>query len=360
MMESEMQEHPRTSDPAIGIGRSTSERSVLTLPAYTSSARPTERIIGREGERGGVDVVLEYPETADEEESRREQDMASLYNIRLARRAEREARGQEEEHRRLQPQRQSQSGTLAHSRGSSSSMLDVTAAASQPQNRNSTGNQSTSSETLLANHQAALLNRERRTSSVAYSRLGVAHHDGTRIHSTNGDAGSSTIATDAADLDGRSTADMPLLGSAASMGGTAGQNSRRVSGVSTVSMISRGSAAGPAHSAPGGITTPSSTQRSGGSSSSSNGMRTSSNDSTSANGAAAILTPPALSDEDSNGVVVVTPSEDHTSNSLSPPQYDAPPPTYEDPDPAPTAQQQAFPSSSLPSSSGGSTARPTP
>ena len=309
-----MQAHPTTTDPAVGIARSTSERSVLTLPAYTSSARPTERIVGREGERAGVDVVLEYPVTAEEAESRRQEEIASLYNIRLARQAEREAREEhaEEQQRRTQPYRQS-----------GSSMLDVTTP-SQTQIRNSTGNESTSSETLLANHQAALLNSERRTSSVAYSCVGVAHHDGTRIHNTNGDAGS-TIAGDA-DADGRSTADMPLLGSAASMGGAGGRHSRRISDISMVSMISRGSAAGSANPIPD-ITTPGSTQRSG------SGFRTSSNGSTSANGAATIFTPSALSDDslEDGHVVVTTPPEDHTS--IPPPRYNTSPPNYEDPTP---------------------------
>ena len=54
-------------------------------------------MLGREGERAGMDNVVELPETQDEEEMQRNGEMESLYQIRLARRAEaaeREARRQ--------------------------------------------------------------------------------------------------------------------------------------------------------------------------------------------------------------------------------------------------------------------------
>ena len=250
----EMQSHPGTSvplgavndnnissNPVPGVNRTTSMRSVLTLPAYTPAARPTERSLGREGEREGVDVVLEYPETAEEEESRREQEMESLYNIRMARRTEREVRearrqqqrGQQQQDQRQQPNRQS---GIRHVGGS----LGVTATTSQspstfstrslvtpnesnsspssllaPSNPNPNPNTAPTAAALLAEHQAAMRKRERRTSSVAYGSVGVAHHNGTRIRTSISDASS--------------TADMPLLSSAASMGN---RSSQRISAAS--------------------------------------------------------------------------------------------------------------------------------
>ena len=71
-----------------GVDRNTSVRSIMTLPVYRPSPLPSERLIAREGERAGVDTVVEFPETADEEEARREEDMQALYQIRQARRRE--------------------------------------------------------------------------------------------------------------------------------------------------------------------------------------------------------------------------------------------------------------------------------
>ncbi|KAF2785605.1 hypothetical protein K505DRAFT_6412, partial [Melanomma pulvis-pyrius CBS 109.77] len=88
---------PERQNLAAGVDRNTSVRSVMTLPAYSPAARENEQILGREGERGGIDTVLEFPETNDDEEQRREGEMESLYQIRLARRreaAEREERRQ--------------------------------------------------------------------------------------------------------------------------------------------------------------------------------------------------------------------------------------------------------------------------
>ena len=61
------------------VERNTSVRSVMTLPAYSKSVRDNERVLAREGERGGIDTVVEASETAEEEENRREEEMESLY-----------------------------------------------------------------------------------------------------------------------------------------------------------------------------------------------------------------------------------------------------------------------------------------
>jgi hypothetical protein len=156
----------------------------MTLPAYSESARESEQILGREGERAGMDVVLEYPEDRDEEEERREEEMESLYQIRRARRqeqAEREARRQQRREARARGDYEA----LARIQGESRRRQDEALA----------------SQILIAEHQSR--NRDRRVSSVQYADLGVARHDGTRIR------GNST------DSDNR-----PLLDSAASIAGS--------------------------------------------------------------------------------------------------------------------------------------------
>ncbi|KAF2752045.1 hypothetical protein M011DRAFT_393041, partial [Sporormia fimetaria CBS 119925] len=172
-----------------GVGRNTSVRSVMTLPAYSPAARENERILGREGERAGIDTVVEFPEGHDEEEARREAEMASLYQIRLARRqeqAEREARRQA----RREARARGDVAALAEIRRRAEEAADISL-----------------SQVLIAEHQGA--NRERRVPSVQYADLGIARHDGTRLRA-------SSNASDRSDH-------RPLLDSAASI---SGQSSR--------------------------------------------------------------------------------------------------------------------------------------
>ncbi len=185
------------------VNRNTSIRSIMTLPAYRPSPNPDERLIAREGERAGVDTVIEFPETADEEEARREEDMEALYQIRQARRQEtaesadrrrarQEAREQGDwarlEQLRLQSQRRARARTGESNHSAASSTTSLTPAAA--------------STTLIAEHAARTSSRDGRISSVSYADLGLARHDGSRLRA------------DSADSDNR-----PLLDSAASMGG---------------------------------------------------------------------------------------------------------------------------------------------
>ncbi|PSN63127.1 hypothetical protein BS50DRAFT_500939, partial [Corynespora cassiicola Philippines] len=188
-------ERQSTSNPA-GVDRNTSVRSVMTLPAYSPAARENERILGREGERAGMDSVIEFPETADDEEARREGEMESLYQIRVARREE--ARLREE---RRQARRE------ARQRG------DMEALAEIRRNAEAAAEESLS-QMLIAEHQTA--NRERRVSSVQYGDLGVARHDGTRLRANSSES------------DHR-----PLLDSAASISGVSGR-SRALSNSNTL------------------------------------------------------------------------------------------------------------------------------
>ena len=182
-----------------GVDRNTSIRSIMTLPPYRVAPLPSEQLIAREGERAGVDTVVEYPETVEEEEARREEDMQSLYQIRQARRREMDEREERRRERaaaraagdwaRLEQMRlQSQARQRARADSAASSTTSLPADAG--------------SAALIAEHQIRAASRDRRVSSVSYASLGLARHDGTRIRA------------DSVDSDHR-----PLLDSAASMGG---------------------------------------------------------------------------------------------------------------------------------------------
>jgi hypothetical protein len=165
------------------VERNTSVRSVMTLPAYSKSVRENERVLAREGERGGIDTVVEASETAEEEENRREEEMESLYQIRVQRRREITEREERREARR-EARRREDYTTLATMRQES---------VWRAQQRATAG-----AAAMIAEHRAA--SRERRVSAVSYGDLGVARHDGTRLR------------TNSTDSDNR-----PLLDSAASM-----------------------------------------------------------------------------------------------------------------------------------------------
>ena len=168
------------------VDRRTSVRSILTLPAYSQSARENERILGREGERDGMDLVVDAPETEQEEEDRREEEMQSLYQIRERRRQE---ISEAEERRRGRAEASRAGDHREASRIAQESSRSV-------QQRETTG-----STAMIADHRSR--SRIRRVSSVSYADLGVATHDGTRIRANS------------------SESDRPLLDSADSMyGGT--------------------------------------------------------------------------------------------------------------------------------------------
>ncbi|KAF2022055.1 hypothetical protein BU24DRAFT_338904, partial [Aaosphaeria arxii CBS 175.79] len=174
----------RQQNETAGVDRNTSVRSVMTLPAYSLAARENERILAREGERGGVDTVVEFPETQEDEEARREQEMDSLYQIRLARRTE----AQEREERR-------QARREARLRGDTQAMAEI-------RRRTEAAAELSRSQMLIADHQAA--NRERRVSSVQYGDLGVARHDGTRLRANSTESDNRPLLDSAASISGQS------------------------------------------------------------------------------------------------------------------------------------------------------------
>ena len=193
------------------VDRRVSVRSIMTLPPYRYAPNFDERLIAREGERAGVDTVVEYPESEDEIEARREEEMQTLFEIRQARRreaAEREERRQQRREAREQGDwarlRQLEEESRARARArSNASMLTAGSAATSQTNLNA-GLQVDSAFLIaeLASQREAGASK-RRVSEVSYADLGLARHDGTRIRA------------DSVESDHR-----PLLDSAASMAGS--------------------------------------------------------------------------------------------------------------------------------------------
>lgn len=150
----------------------------MTLPAYAQSPKEGEQVIGREGERAGMDTVVEFPENQDEEETRREEQMESLYQIRLARRREIAERDQRRQERRE-----------ARDRGDWNRLEELRRDSRQRANQSTdavNGGLSASAATLIAEHQSR--GRDRRVSSVSYAELGHVRHDGTRIRANSNDS----------------------------------------------------------------------------------------------------------------------------------------------------------------------------
>ncbi|KAF4635741.1 hypothetical protein G7Y89_g2359 [Cudoniella acicularis] len=168
-----------------GVDRNTSVRSVMTLPAYNPNPLQNEQVLGREGDRGGIDVVIEYPETVDEEELRREEEMEALYQVRLARRRENEER---DERRRLRRE--------ARERGDYVALREIQARARAA----SGASASRTVEELRAEHQRIKEERQRAVSSVSYADLGVARHDGTRIRANSVESEREGLLGDAASM----------------------------------------------------------------------------------------------------------------------------------------------------------------
>lgn len=178
---------PSRTDPSAGIRRDTSIRSIISLPAYSSTPKPTEQVIAREGERGGMDMVVEFPETAEEEEDRREEMMESLYQIRLQRRqeiADRETRRRERREAR-------QRGDILRLE-----QLRVASRARANSRDSVNGGASGTAATALAEAQSR--GRDRRISSVSYADVGYVRHDGSRLRARSHDSDSRPLLNDAA------------------------------------------------------------------------------------------------------------------------------------------------------------------
>jgi hypothetical protein len=153
--------------------RGHSIRSIITLPSYSRLPKEEEQVIGREGERADMDMVLEFPETADEEEDRREGEMESLYQIRLRRREELAEREDRQRQRRE---------ALATNDFARLQQITRDSQAAREQNQNN----GTSARAMLAEHQSQA--GHQRFSSVSYAEVGHVRHDGSRIRANSAES----------------------------------------------------------------------------------------------------------------------------------------------------------------------------
>lgn len=178
------------------MDRNTSVRSVMTLPVYRPRAAETEQVLGREGERDGIDVVVEMP-TAEEEEALREQEMNALYQIRLTRRQQIAER---EERRRLRREARENNDVLA--------LQEL-----RRQTRDSAGRNNEAIEELRAEHERAReAARLRAVSSVSYADLGVARADGTRIRANSTESERVGLLSDVASIGRRAASGSAAMG----------------------------------------------------------------------------------------------------------------------------------------------------
>ena len=160
----------------------------MTLPVYRQRATETEQVIGREGERDGIDIVVEMP-TAEDEEALREEEMNTLYQIRLTRRQQIAER---EERRRLRREARETNNVVA--------LQEL-----RQQTRNSAGRNTETIEELRAEHERIRETRQRAVSSVSYGDLGVARLDGTRLRANSTESERVGLLSDAASIGTRTT-----------------------------------------------------------------------------------------------------------------------------------------------------------
>lgn len=159
-----------TRNNSVRVDRNTSIRSIMTLPPYRLDPTNTEQVIAREGERDGVDVVVEMP-TEESLETLREEEMESLYQMRLARRQQLDEREQRREARR-------------EARGRN----DMVALETLRSSRNNGGVDRSALREMRREHDRIKNQRRGAVSSVSYADIGVAHHDGSRIRANSAES----------------------------------------------------------------------------------------------------------------------------------------------------------------------------
>ncbi|KAI0474855.1 hypothetical protein F4859DRAFT_81071 [Xylaria cf. heliscus] len=166
---------------ASNLDRNTSIRSIMTLPKYTNTANEDEQVLGRAGERDGIDVILEMP-SDEQHEALRDEEMETMYQIRLARRQQNADR---EERRRLTQ--------IARERGDTEALAELRA-------RRRAENEDTTIEELRDAQGQIRTRRDRAVSSVSYHDLGVARHDGSRIRANSTESERVGLLSDAASI----------------------------------------------------------------------------------------------------------------------------------------------------------------
>ncbi|KAI1432829.1 hypothetical protein GGR50DRAFT_688668 [Xylaria sp. CBS 124048] len=167
--------------PTANVDRNTSIRSIMTLPKYSNTANEGEQIIGRGGERDGVDIIIEMPSPTTQE-ALRDEEMETMYRIRLARRHQNAER---EERRRLMQE--------ARDRGDRAAIEEL-------RNRRRVEPDNTTVDELREVQSQIRYRRERAVSSVSYHDLGVARHDGSRIRANSSESERMGLLSDAASI----------------------------------------------------------------------------------------------------------------------------------------------------------------
>ncbi|KAH7321423.1 hypothetical protein B0I35DRAFT_408373 [Stachybotrys elegans] len=165
------------------VDRHASIRSVMTLPAYRQSAALTEQVLGREGERDGIDVIVDLP-SEEQAEALRDEEMEALYQIRATRRQQNAAAEALRREREEAEQR--------HDR------LALAAIRARTRNANSSNREAL--EELRRDAERVKDTRQRSVSTVSYADLGVARHDGTRLRASSNDSERMGLLSDAASI----------------------------------------------------------------------------------------------------------------------------------------------------------------
>ncbi|KAM3516197.1 hypothetical protein MY11210_000219 [Beauveria gryllotalpidicola] len=168
------------------VDRHTSVRSVMTLPAYRAEASTNEQVLGRAGDRDGVDVIVDLP-TEEHEEALRDEEMAALYQIRALRRQqimEREQRRAERE--------------AARARNDRAALADIRQRARLARDEMAASNEAI--DELRQDASRAQGQRLRSVSTVSYGDLGVARHDGSRVRASSNDSERMGLLADAASI----------------------------------------------------------------------------------------------------------------------------------------------------------------
>ncbi len=177
---------PQQAAGSRSVDRHASVRSVMTLPAYRAEPSNNEQVLGRAGDRDGVDVIVDLP-TQEHEEALRDEEMEALYQIRNVRRQQIVAREQRRVERE-EARARNDAAALAAIRERSRLARDEVAA---------------SNEAISELRQDAGRAQDRRlrsVSTVSYGDLGVARHDGSRVRAGSNDSERMGLLAEAASI----------------------------------------------------------------------------------------------------------------------------------------------------------------
>lgn len=158
----------------------------MTLPAYRAEASTTEQVLGRAGDRDGVDIIIDQP-TEENEEALRDEELEALYQIRNLRRQQIEER----ERRRVERQE-------ARARNDTAALDDIRIRSRIARDAVNASNEVINE--LRTDASRAQGRRLRSASTVSYGDLGVARHDGSRVRANSNDSERMGLLADAASI----------------------------------------------------------------------------------------------------------------------------------------------------------------